>query len=309
MKKETFIESVVDIIQKKCPEMLVSVNEVIKNNNTKLHGIIIQNKGQKIVPTIYMDGLYREQADEEYIEYVANEIIKRNNDNQITERELEISYVTEFDRVKDKLFYVIVNYERNKDTYSEFPHRKFLDLMVIYKIDVSMGETGWGNITVSDKLQGLWQCSEEELWNIANENTSKILKPKCKSMVNIMKQMFITNADMESDEQLIKEMILNMENDNKMYVATNEKKVNGANVMLNQGFMKKQADMLGHSFYIIPSSIHELIFVNEPPLVEKNSEIREMVREVNKTQVQEDEILSDNLYIYDYNNNMISIAE
>ncbi len=309
MKKEIFIESVVDIIQKKCPDMSVSVQTVIKNNNTKLHGITIQNEGQKIVPTIYMDGLYREQAEEEYIEYVANEIIKRNNDNQITEKELEIGYVTDFDRVKDKLFYVVVNYERNKDTYSEFPHRRFLDLMVIYKINISMGEAGLGNITVSDKLQGLWQCSEEELWNIANENTSKIFKHKCESMVNIMKQMFITNADMESDEQFIKEMILNMEDDDKMYVATNEMKVNGANVMLNQGFMKKQADMLGHSFYIIPSSIHELIFVNEQPLVEKNSEIREMVREVNRTQVQDDEILSDNLYIYDYNNNMISIAE
>lgn len=46
-----------------------------------------------------------------------------------------------------------------------------------------------------------------------------------------------------------------------MYVATNSKKLNGACVMLYDGLLRDFARKVGRSFYIIPSSIHEVILI------------------------------------------------
>ena len=58
------------------------------------------------------------------------------------------------------------------------------------------------------------------------------------------------------------------------------------------------SDREGSSFYIIPSSIHELLLLP----VEDDSdsaEIKDMIKDVNDTQVSEEEILSYSLYYYD----------
>ena len=62
---------------------------------------------------------------------------------------------------------------------------------------------------------------------------------------------------------------------------------------------------LGDEFYILPSSIHELILVRDTVGMDANS-LRDMVREVNSTQVASDEVLSNS--IYHYSKGIISVA-
>ena len=72
--------------------------------------------------------------------------------------------------------------------------------------------------------------------------------------------------------------------------------------------MDKIAEQVGSSsYYILPSSIHETIVVpfNDGMNVD---ELKNMVHEVNSTQVVADEILSDNVYVYDYDKHLIVAA-
>lgn len=55
--------------------------------------------------------------------------------------------------------------------------------------------------------------------------------------------------------------------------------------------------MLQNDFYILPSSVHELLVV--PVTVDKSpAELIQMVRDVNERDVEEDEVLSNNIYLY-----------
>jgi len=55
---------------------------------------------------------------------------------------------------------------------------------------------------------------------------------------------------------------------------------------------------LGSDFYLLPSSIHELILV--PVGEDRDREhLEEMVKEINQTQVAMEEILSDTVYNYE----------
>ena len=61
--------------------------------------------------------------------------------------------------------------------------------------------------------------------------------------------------------------------------------------------MEKIGEFLGN-FYILPSSIHESIIVPASCALEA-SELIHMVRQVNETNVDPEELLSDNIYYYD----------
>jgi hypothetical protein len=55
---------------------------------------------------------------------------------------------------------------------------------------------------------------------------------------------------------------------------------------------------IGSGFYVIPSSIHEVIIVPSEDTYEAD-DIRNMIREINDTQVKVEEILSYSLYYFD----------
>ena len=91
-----------------------------------------------------------------------------------------------------------------------------------------------------------------------------------------------------------------------MYVATNSKKLNGACVMIYDGLLRDFARKVGRSFYIIPSSIHEVILI--PDTLDMDIRyMKAMVKEVNGTEVALEEVLSDNVYRYDIDTDRIEM--
>ena len=83
-----------------------------------------------------------------------------------------------------------------------------------------------------------------------------------------------------------------------MYVATNEQCSLGAAVMRYPDFRKKVRGMIRGDFYILPSSIHEVILVPESFGLEPER-MQEMVKEINQTGVAPEEVLSDSVYYFD----------
>lgn len=70
--------------------------------------------------------------------------------------------------------------------------------------------------------------------------------------------------------------------------------------------MEKVAERLNCDFYAIPSSVHEIILIkwNDAPSKE---EMNEMLNEVNRSQVPEDEILGDKVFYYSRKEKRLSI--
>ena len=72
---------------------------------------------------------------------------------------------------------------------------------------------------------------------------------------------------------------------------------NGATTILYDGWLGAFAEKNQADVYILPSSIHELILILDDK--EMGAErLQEMVKEVNRTQVENDEVLSDSIYYY-----------
>jgi len=81
-----------------------------------------------------------------------------------------------------------------------------------------------------------------------------------------------------------------------MCVLSNTQEYYGASCILYPGVLEKIRNELKQDFYIIPSSVNEVIIV--PSSHTDSMHLRDMLEDVNRTIVPPDEILSDNIYRY-----------
>lgn len=83
----------------------------------------------------------------------------------------------------------------------------------------------------------------------------------------------------------------------KMYVLTNMTSCNGAGAMFCGELLEKIQTKLDCDFYLLPSSIHEVIIVPDEGGYDR-SELDEMVKTINATEVDSRDRLADHVFYY-----------
>ena len=136
------------------------------------------------------------------------------------------------------------------------------------------------------------ELTREELLALARKNTEKLFKTRLFRMEELVDQ--ICGGEGAKDMMKGTEPL----DDREIYVCTNDSGIFGASVMLMPKIMKKIAGRLGMDFYILPSSIHEVIIVPALDTYDKET-LKETVETVNKTVLEECDFLSDQVYLYD----------
>ncbi len=283
----------------------VEIREVLKNNSTLLTGISIRNKESNVAPTVYLEGFFEQFKKGYSIDHIAGEIIGiyETSKDSCPFDEVMLSNIG---KATEKLCFKLVNAERNKELLTDAPHILICDLAVIFFILVSNDNAGTATITVRNNMAETWGLSAEELFEISLANTQRLFRGTVKTMASVMMELLGTHLDKECSSEFY-DMIISDEDAFPMYVATNDIKTNGAAVIAYNGLLKEFADRTGNDFYIIPSSIHEVLLIPASDQMDPAS-LRAMVREVNATQVAPADFLSDNIYFYSLKNDEISIA-
>ena len=92
-----------------------------------------------------------------------------------------------------------------------------------------------------------------------------------------------------------------------MYVLTNRLRQNGAGCLLYPGALEQVAGQIGGSYYILPSSIHEVIAL-PASAAEDPQELSRIVREINLSEVLPEEVLSDGVYRFDMESGQLSVC-
>lgn len=95
------------------------------------------------------------------------------------------------------------------------------------------------------------------------------------------------------------EMVYELENRMlpHIYVLSNTYGITGAAVLLYPEELEKMSELLQSDLIILPSSVHEVLVVEDDGHIELSVYLN-MVRSVNQEDVPEEDILSDNIYVY-----------
>lgn len=291
---EEFVKKVEE--QLRCStEKKVQRKQITKNNGIQLDAVLLSQEGEKIAPTIYLNEQYQRYLEGEELDVIVKRILT------LSEQKLKGEFNTEqfldFTRAKEHILLKIIHAKKNEELLNEIPHKLFLDLAVVFYY-LLPDEGVHGSILIRNEHMQLWDVTDEEIYNIAMKNTPNELEPEIKDMNTVVSELFEDMPELE-EEEFAKESA-------PMYVVTNKQRFYGASCMLYPGLLKTFAEMRNTDFYILPSSVHELLLV--PLALGVPEELSAMVREVNDTQVMPEEVLSDHVYLYRRNTDVVEVA-
>lgn len=292
MMFDDFKNEVVVKIREFLPESFaaaeVSLQVVRKNNDLQLTGLTIRSTESNICPTIYLEKFYEEYESGTDMSEILERIAQVRMEHEVAEP-FDVAQITDFEQIKGKLVPRLINAEMNSELLEVRPHKLVADLAVTYCALLDQSFDGTASVAVTNELMKMWNTSVEELHQIAVANLVELLPSTFKGMTEVMSEMM----GMSTEEM---EMMGMSTDEEQMYVLSNSIKVNGASALLDTKMMEEIIEKVG-DFYILPSSIHETLVVPVKSGMDVES-LEAMVREVNSTQLQPDEILSNRVYSY-----------
>lgn len=297
MDFEEFKDSIMNNIKHYLPDRFadadISLQEMTKNNDTQLTGLMVKTGDSNIAPNIYLEGYFEQYQDGCEMEDILQNIADARIQHEMAQR-FDISRITDFNRVKDKIICKLVNEEMNETYLADKPHTQMEDLAVIYAIDLGGGEGGHMTAPITQNLMEEYGITTEELHNIAIHNLSESLI-EFKSIRDVLIDMMFPDGISENDPRA--SMLPAEEDMVPMYVLSNADKLNGAAAILDSKTMEGISEKLGGDFVVIPSSIHEVIILPMDENTDRQS-IESIIREVNAEQVSREERLSNHAYQY-----------
>ena len=288
-----YVEEVREAVERETGNRVV-VQKINKNNGLVLDGLTILAEGVNVSPTIYLNGFFEEYLSDGAVA-VAKRIIAIYEANKPS-KSFDVSFFTDIEKASPKIKMKLINYEKNKELLEQVPHIRFLDLAIVFMVVLKSDcDNGFASILIQNHHLSFWNMDAEDLYKLAMENTADDFE--------IIPMRSIVEAVW--DKESANNILYNVEME--MSILTNHSRLHGAvgiihKEILNQYMKETRADKV----WIIPSSIHETLLI-PCDLMPDMEYVKGMVKEVNATQVQPEEILSDNVYVYD--GNEITIAE
>jgi hypothetical protein len=228
--------------------------------------------------------------------------------------------ILNLDTISSKVTYRLINVEINKERLKTMPHNIICDLAKVYNIIVKSDENGLASIAVTNDLLEYWNYTVEEIDKLAEQNTPILFPPTIRTMKEVFYEMFqsqaINNGKYASEEEkeLLEQLYPKDRNQStepdeiEMYILSNTTNLNGASALFYPNVLQDFAVSHQSNLYILPSSIHEVILIPENRELSKEY-LCQMVIDVNQTQVPIEEVLSNEVYYYNYQTKELSIAK
>lgn len=268
----------------------VEISVVKKNNGVSKAGLSIREDEHDVSPLLYLDDYYIHYQNGELLENIIRNI-RADYDKKVQMAAVKIPNLQEFENIRGRVIYRLVNYEKNKEILEDCPHIRLYDLAVTFRWVARIDDVGVSTSLITNKQVKEWGVSVNDLVLAARQNTPRLFPAQIIDMEEMLAGMvsFILYPSAIP-----------------MYILTNKQELNGASALLYGDILKDFANKKGADMYILPSSIHEVIMVpadriNDP------TKLLSIVHDANTTVVSIGDVLSDSVYYYDRKKDQILV--
>lgn len=236
------LQSFAEKLKKELETVLEDEIRIVEYNRPNEHKIALirsleDSPGNKVGQTFYVDEIFADGLD--YTEADISTIVLKIIVNMISsQNNREIQYMRQadllnFDKIKGKIFYTLINKNLNKDLVETMPHREFLGMYVVYKVFITTIPEGLLTAQINNAVMEMWGLDEEDLYKLASKNTPSILPLKITDAFGKEERMYASMNGRELDP------------DNMMHVLTNKLVQFGAAVIMYDGALKQVAESFG----------------------------------------------------------------
>ena len=288
--KNEVAKRIKEFLPEKYADAVISIATVTKNNDQKLDGLMIKHADSNICPNIYLNSYFSQYEDGRQLEDILKAIVEVRISHEMPQ-DFDVSRLTNFDTVKERITCRLVNAEQNAEYLSDKPHTMIADLAVTYYVIIGKDGNGTMTAPVTNHLMEDYGVDAKTLHQIAKDNMESLNTTTFKSLSEVMIEMIgaegaeLMGVNPSPEEE-------------QLYVLSNIDQLHGAAALLNDTKMSEINARFPNGFYILPSSVHEVLIVPKTELTDLKT-LEDMVREINATQVALEDRLSDHVYAYD----------
>ncbi len=275
-------------LEKNFPNTTSKIQEVSKLQGKSYTALsLIPEKENKGVH-LNLDSLYGEIQSGKSYEDVLELALKQAKEGLAYIPKIDVlKILSSYEDVKDKLYVTVVGTQTNREVLKKVPHTDIEDLSIVYKINVPMKDNNSASILIDNDFCTRMGITEAQLHADALASATKMHPASIKSLNEVIcGLMGVSIEELPEIENF------------KIYVVTNMTKWHGAAVVFYPGVMENVAREIGGNFFILPSSVHEMLFVPDNGNMDADS-LREMVSMINANEVAPCERLTDSVYYYD----------
>lgn len=217
-----------------------------------------------------------------------------------------------FEQMKNLLIFRIVGAKEEEFIRGTSPSRRIGAYSVTYFIHIYESGRSRFVLPIDFARQHGWGVSETEFYHLALANSPRLSPPVLMPIEHFTE--FLPGADMPGSEYVrttysgeertpvLREAksisgALFYGDSSDLFVLSNMHLSFGASAVLYPGVLERAAMELKGGFWVLPSSIHEVLLLKDAP--GRNAEsLREMVREINSVCLREEDVLGDSICYY-----------
>lgn len=286
MDLETFTDRLEEGVREKLDGGGTVTRRTLQKPNTGPRtGLVIETPGYNISPLIFTDIYYELCKSEDDIPLIVSDILKTNE--KLRGNFPHSDRLSSWENLKDSVFFCLLGTDKNTELLASVPHKEFpeLGLSMVFRIPVENG-TDRASILISRELAEQWGTDAGGLASCALANMPVQWKAHLQGMADI-------------PDEVLPGKLKEQETARAMYVLANEENLYGASCLLYPGMLEEAAERLGSDYYVLPASMHEVILLKaEECSRNQASKLREMVMEINGSELAEEEVLADCVYYY-----------
>jgi len=281
MNFEEFVQELSEEILKNFPGYETKEERVQKLQNQSYNGLVVKEADSNIGMTLNLDSYYKQMEDGRDWDDLVSEVIDTVKNAEFPVVGMNMENLKDYQQLKDKLITQMVPIEGNEEMLSKVPHRTMDDLAVVYRI-MLRGDSG-GEASILLTNENLWGfgVTAEQLETDARALCEKNHPMSVRPMESVL--FGVPEEEVEGPG---------------LWVISNDTGRYGASVVAYPKALEEIAERVGSGFYLIPSSIHEMLAMPDGTEM-KAKDLDLMVIGVNNAEVAPAERLTDHSYHYD----------
>lgn len=285
--KSVFIECCHDeLMLRGAASMEIEERNVTKPQIGDLNGLLFISPGSRCAPTLYVEDFYPLYLEGQSVVSLSHDAVDIVMDSMDTAAMFSGGEEFDFSGSSGNLKVRLLNTARNRNYLNKVPHMD-LDCGFTLIADLVAGEF---RANISNELLAASGMTSEVLFERALSNSSVSDPAVLYDMTDA-----IDKEPGDRENLLERESFETSRERSNQYVLSNSNLYWGSAALFYPGVMDKIHKLLDDDYYVLPSSVHELIIMaakgNDP------AKLVDIIRSANRIAVNCDDILADDLYM------------
>ena len=294
MEFEAFKNTIMDLVSKEVKDRgLEGISmklTTVESPDGMTDRLMVSVDDSKMSMAFRLKEIYQSVEDGEDIDHAVYKMVNTIEDNIsfVKEKEQDVkSFISDYEKVKDNTYLRLI--PGDSPILKSTPHRMIEDMALVVNVhlDSFSDENGRSCVVVSKPLMEMYGIDESQLFADAEKNSLANEPMVFKPLLDMVKDL-ISNEDIPNPEDV----------GIVTYIATNQSGFQGAAVAGYPDFCEKAAEVIGGSFYMLPSSVHEFILIKDDG-TPKAKDLNRMIKNVNETVLEPRDVLAAQCYHYD----------